>query len=331
MSGYTDIIRRWAMDNRYTGALADADGTGEVGLESEVVGSRLAVRFTIRTDLERVADIRYQVFGCGFSMATCAVAAELAVGAPLDEVLRIDAGRLDKALKGLPKERSYCADLTVTALHAAVQSAGSDHQPVQGSLQPAASHDQAATANDPLYIALMNTSTPAHITAEDRHLFACLLSIAARSPVLITEALGLPEGEIDGLLQRFFPGFDRFALDDYSLPATAEPPVQNRELLAILRSHLPQEEAETALWLVPALCARAAQPGHLWSAMGLFARSELSAAIRRHLPSLAAANSQNMRWKRYLFKQLCELNGGVMCKAPNCGVCSDYAFCFAED
>jgi nitrogen fixation protein NifQ len=65
--------------------------------------------------------------------------------------------------------------------------------------------------------------------------------------------------------------------------------------------------------------------------MGLFERPQLTAAIRRYLPSLAVANHQNMRWKRYLYKQVCERNGGVMCKAPNCGVCSDYALCFAVE
>jgi nitrogen fixation protein NifQ len=65
--------------------------------------------------------------------------------------------------------------------------------------------------------------------------------------------------------------------------------------------------------------------------MGLFDRPELSRAIRRHLPSLAAANNQGMRWKRYLFKQVCDMGGGAVCKAPDCGVCSDYYLCFESD
>ncbi len=38
-----------------------------------------------------------------------------------------------------------------------------------------------------------------------------------------------------------------------------------------------------------------------------------------------------MRWKRFFFKTVCDLNGGLMCKSPNCGVCSDYALCFAPE
>jgi nitrogen fixation protein NifQ len=65
--------------------------------------------------------------------------------------------------------------------------------------------------------------------------------------------------------------------------------------------------------------------------MGLFERPQLSAAIHRHLPALFAANGKNMRWKRFFFKQVCDLNGGLMCKTPNCGECSDYALCFGEE
>jgi len=88
---------------------------------------------------------------------------------------------------------------------------------------------------------------------------------------------------------------------------------------------------QTSEWLARIIAARAARPGHLWTAMGFFKRQQLSEAIRRHLPTLAKANSQGMRWKRYLFKRVCDMNGGVMCKSPNCGSCSDYSLCFAPD
>jgi len=71
-----------------------------------------------------------------------------------------------------------------------------------------------------------------------------------------------------------------------------------------------------------------------WSPLGVDGLLRALAAdrrIRRHLPTLAAANNKGMRWKRYLFKQVCEMNGGMMCKSPNCGDCSDYTLCFAAD
>jgi len=113
------------------------------------------------------------------------------------------------------------------------------------------------------------------------------------------------------------------------------PPAINPEIRELLRSFLPPGSPAGALplarWLADCLAARAAHPGHLWVAMGLLQRPSLSAAIRRHLPALAEANHQNMRWKRFLFKRLCEQNGGVLCKTPDCGQCSDHALCFAPE
>ena len=52
--------------------------------------------------------------------------------------------------------------------------------------------------------------------------------------------------------------------------------------------------------------ARAAmRPGHLWRAMELGDRSELRALFETHFPALAAGNTKDMRWKKYLYKLMC--------------------------
>ncbi len=335
MTGYTDIIRQWATDTRRAGVLSNADGTGEVGLDSEVAGSRLAARFTLKVELDMVSDIRYQVFGCGFSMAACAVAADMSVGYTLDDLQRIDAERICNALQGLPADRSYCANLAAEALQAAVKSARNDHQTVQTSVQSETKHNPEMTSNDPVYSTLINSPKTDCITDEDRHLFACLLAVAVQESHNFSARLGLAKSDITSILKRYFPAVSYDFLSQSAIPEIEPLPEYSEEVISILISHVPIEPCThdllTSVWLCYIIVARAALPGHLWVAMGLFERSQLTAAIRRHLPSLAAANHQNMRWKRYLFKQVCDLNGGVMCKAPNCGVCSDYALCFAEE
>ena len=333
MNGYTETIRRWATDTCRAGILQDADGTGEVGLDSKELGSRLAVRFTLKVEGDRAIDVRYQVFGCGFSMAACAVAAELTIGSTLDEIQEIDAQRIDVVLQGVPADRDYCAQLAVQALQAAVKSARSGHLPVQASMPHEPEHGPRVTAEDPVYAALLSTPKPEQVLDEDRHLFACLLAVATREPYDTAAALGLDDSNLSYLLAAYFPGIDNALLAQYSQSTEARPPTPSHEVLAILLSHVPVEPGNRnkhqSVRLAHILAARAALPGHLWLAMGLFERPELTAAIRRHLPSLAAANHQNMRWKRFLYKQVCERSGGTMCKAPNCGVCSDYALCFA--
>jgi nitrogen fixation protein NifQ len=334
MSHYTETIRKWATDSRRVGSLPNADGTGEIGLKSTEVGKRLAVRFTLKVELDRISDARYQVFGCGFSMAACAVAADMAVGYTLDDVQKIDAKQLEFALDGLPPERGYCADLAVGALRAAVLSAQNGRHKIETSFTGESAHGPRISADHPIYSALMNSSQPARTSDEDRHLFACLLAVATEGSCDPEKALGLDKGNLTSILTHYFPGADSSFLEPRSFSATEQPMGHNSEVLSVLLSHLPKDpgrdKMHTSVWLAYILAARAALPGHLWVAMGLSERPELTAAIRRHLPSLANANNQNMRWKRYLYKQVCALNGGVMCKAPNCGVCSDYVLCFVS-
>lgn len=332
MTGYTDRIRRYAADERFIGVLDDADGIGEVGLGAAEAGRRLAVRFTLRVDKQAVTAVRFQVFGCGFTIAACATAAELAAGLSLTAALAIDAALVETTLGGLPEERAYCAALAVAALRAALQSAQTG-QAVQSPWPAPAedNHGPRVCASDPVYRTLVDSPAPQGIASEDRHLFACLLAVAARESHNPAAALGLNPLELQELLRAFFP----WARLPVSEVAETPPPPGNAELLELLLSHVPQDgqghPQPAALWLAKCLAARAAHPGHLWVNLGLFERPQLSAAIARHLPSLAAANHQGMRWKRFLFRELCQRSGHLLCKSPNCGVCSDYALCFAPD
>ena len=335
MSNYTETIRKWATDTRRAGCLPDADGIGEIGLEGNSAGQRLAARFTLKVELDRVADARYEVFGCGFSMAACAVAADLSIGYSLEAIKEIDTKRLDSVLDGLPADRSYCAELAVDALQAAAKSACTGSNVVASCLSQEAEDGLRVTLDDPVYSLLMKSPKPESASTEDRHLFACLIAVAAQETKEIEAAIGLDVSDLNSLMSLFFPGQKREVLLKHSPSTQGVPPECNEEVLSILISHLP-ENNDSCLYFVSRclasiLAARTALPGHLWVAMGLTERPQLTAAIRRHLPSLAEANSQNMRWKRYLYKQVCDLNGGVMCKAPNCGVCSDYNLCFVEE
>lgn len=340
---YTDTIRRWAADNRRTGLLPDADGTGEVGLGEGEAGKRLAVRFTLRVRGDRAEAVRYQVFGCGFTIAACAATAELAEGRLLAEIGAITPGVIDATLAGLPPERAYCAELAVEALLAAVKSAGNGHHPVTAMLATDDDHAPRVTDTNPLYRLLIDSPAPRGVPSEDRHLFACLLAVAAIEASDIAATIGLSNDELADLLHRYFPAFPLAELTQQPSPAAAlksgtllsGSAPKNPDLLELLLAHLPQDNQgwnpAPSLWLAKSLAARAARPGHLWISMGLFARPELTAAIRRHLPALIEANNHGMRWKRFLFKQLCERSGGTLCKTPDCGVCSDYALCFGEE
>lgn len=121
---------------------------------------------------------------------------------------------------------------------------------------------------------------------------------------------------------------------------SSSPPSRGREreggLGASACANFPNETIAAAPHL-PTLLAtliarRAMKPDHLWQDLGLFDRSELNRLLARHFPTHHAGNTANMKWKKYFYRKLCEAEGFVLCTAPSCSVCGDFAACFgAED
>lgn len=70
---------------------------------------------------------------------------------------------------------------------------------------------------------------------------------------------------------------------------------------------------------------------HLWQDLQLANRAELSALLQRWFPALVEKNRFDMKWKKFLYKQLCEREEVLVCKAPSCAVCSDHALCFGPE
>lgn len=70
---------------------------------------------------------------------------------------------------------------------------------------------------------------------------------------------------------------------------------------------------------------------HLWQDLRLASRAELSALMRRWFPGLVARNHADMKWKKFLYRQLCEREQILICKSPSCAVCTDYGACFGPE
>lgn len=145
---------------------------------------------------------------------------------------------------------------------------------------------------------------------------------------------GLGAAATRHLLARWFPGAEQaLALDWPGLAHAhrAEPrhdEIEDLVALLIERAASPQEEA---LWLAHALAQASLGNDHLWQDLHLPSRRELSALMARWFPVLAARNDRDMKWKKFLYKQLCDKAELSICRAPSCSVCSDYALCFGPE
>lgn len=171
----------------------------------------------------------------------------------------------------------------------------------------------------------------------DRHIFACTIAVVRGEPaqppaVPLTHALGLAPDALAALFASYFPS----ALD--LLPWMAEDEgegelaLEEEDLRRLLLCHAAGMRPEEEAWLAHIVARRSiAGANHLWQDLGLRSRADLSALMRRHFPGLVDLNSGDMKWKKFFYRTLCQLEGVVICKSPNCETCDDVAVCFGTE
>ncbi len=139
---------------------------------------------------------------------------------------------------------------------------------------------------------------------------------------------GLASGEFQRLMRCCFPG----VAVDVPTRATvvADSLDEYDDLVALLLAHR-VDESDTGVWLTHAIATAALRNNHLWQDLGLPNRAVLSRLMRENFPALAARNVGDMKWKKFFYRQLCEQAEVLICKSPNCTVCSDYSLCFAPE
>ena len=139
------------------------------------------------------------------------------------------------------------------------------------------------------------------------------------------------------LLARWFPGADlALGLDWPALAGahrTESRSDEIEEVASLLREHAdpaagPKEASDAIAW---AMACASLGDNHLWQDLYLPSRNELSALIGHWFPRLAAKNEHHMKWKKFFYKQLCEREEILICKAPTCGVCTDHGVCFGPE
>lgn len=159
----------------------------------------------------------------------------------------------------------------------------------------------------------------------DRHIMACCLATALAEAEYhpITEALGLSRDSILEILNMMFPG--SFVIDDIVPPdadtgkdAPAEP-ILRYMLLANRSKGMPIES-----WLAHIFIRRCQVGDHMWRSIGLFSRNELTEAMFRYFKPLASKNIYDLKWKRFIYRQMREDNNLSLDKYPYCDNCSRF-------
>jgi nitrogen fixation NifU-like protein len=116
---YSEIVLEHFRHPRNVGRIEDPDGKSMEG--SPACGDMVAVYIKVDKDSQRIADIKFESYGCASNIATGSIITEMAKGKTLDEAKKITWKQAADALGGLPALKAHCSVLAVEGLRSAIR------------------------------------------------------------------------------------------------------------------------------------------------------------------------------------------------------------------
>ena len=116
---YSELVMEHFRHPHNVGRIEDADAKSVEG--SPACGDMVAVYLKVDPETHRIADIKFESYGCASNIATGSIITELAKGKTLEEAKEITWQQASDALGGLPPIKTHCSVLAVDGLQAAIQ------------------------------------------------------------------------------------------------------------------------------------------------------------------------------------------------------------------
>ncbi len=186
------------------------------------------------------------------------------------------------------------------------------------------SEQQSSLQSGSLYTELMTHATG----LPNDELFAQMISSQIAGVGSLPPGLGLNKKDFANLMARHFPGIELVIRD--IINSDDPRALERADVLALLLEHR-AFKSMSEQWLAEIVTTACMANDHLWQDLGLRSRDYLSRLMIENFPHLAARNEHDMKWKKFIYKQLCDREGVNTCRAPTCEYCVDYLACFGPE
>jgi NifU-like protein involved in Fe-S cluster formation len=116
---YSEKVLEHFRHPRNVGKIKNPDGKAVEG--SPACGDMVAVYIKVDPKTRRIADVKFESYGCASNIATGSIITELAKGKTIDEAKKVTWKQASEALGGLPPIKVHCSVLAVEGLRSAIQ------------------------------------------------------------------------------------------------------------------------------------------------------------------------------------------------------------------